>query len=401
MRHRDTIAWISSVALVMGVAAGCHAKARTRQSSIRDSLGIRISMTDLRDTSLVPSCSVGRTPTLRIGSMMGDTTQELDGVQDARRLRDGRTVVLTSGSHDARVFDASGGLLAHLGREGKGPGEFEFPVRLGVVSADSVAVWDIALQRVTVLDLDGGSAREISLRPMPAYPTMQFAVLDGNFVIGSRVNRPSRSAELMPQSVVLLRYSRSGTLVDTLATLPNGEAAWITAGAMAMFGPPLFGSHAVIASNGTLMYATGGSTASVRAFDVTGKVVAAVRWQPPDRSVTSADLGTYRENRLEHVSAAGRPQLRRWFEATPVAKSFPATSALVAGNDGSLWVETYQRPGSDAETWLSFERGGQFRCRATLARRFRAFEFGHGWVLGVRTDSLDVEYVETWDLDEG
>jgi len=344
---------------------------------------------------------VGEAPTLRIGSLMGDTTQELDGARDAKRLRDDRVVVATSGSHDVRVFDAAGRLLAHLGREGDGPGEFRFPVKLGVVSADSVAVWDIALRRVSVFDLDDGSVREVDLRPPPAYPTTQFAVVDGDFVIGSRVNRPSRSARMVPQSLLLLRYSPSGTLVDTLETLPDGEAAWITAGAMAMFGPPLFGSHALIASGGTLLYATGGSTASVEALDSTGKVVAAVRWQSPDRRVTDADLSTYREDRLKRANAAARPQLRRWFEATPVAKTFPAIGAIVTGNGGSLWVKTYQRPGSDTETWLSFERDGRFRCRANLAPRFRAFEFGDGWVLGVRSDSLDVQYVELWGLDEG
>ena len=320
VKHPGTIAWVSSV-VVVGVAAGCHAEARAPRSVVRDSLGVRISMTDLQDSALVPSCSVGEAPTLRIGSLMGDTTQELDGVRDAKRLRDDRVVVATSGSHDVRVFDAAGRLLAHLGREGDGPGEFRFPVKLGVVSADSVAVWDIALRRVSVFDLDDGSVREVDLRPPPAYPTTQFAVVDGDFVIGSRVNRPSRSARMVPQSLLLLRYSPSGTLVDTLETLPDGEAAWITAGAMAMFGPPLFGSHALIASGGTLLYATGGSTASVEALDSTGKVVAAVRWQSPDRRVTDADLSTYREDRLKRANAAARPQLKGAVEDLVVAGS--------------------------------------------------------------------------------
>lgn len=397
MRHRAIVASIGGAVSLL-IVAGCHGQAGTPRSSVRDSLGLRISLTDLRDSISIPSCRLAAEPTLRIGTQMGDTSQELYDVRDARRMSDGRIVVLSGGSHDVKLFDATGRLLTQLGREGDGPGEFRVPMKLSLLSGDSVAVWDTGLRRVSVLDVDGGGTREVELDPTPAYPNAQFAVLGGDFVIGSQLYRPGRGAELVHQGLLLLRYDRTGVLVDTLTTLPNGEEGWITAGGRAMFGRPLFGSRALFSSGGTRVYATGGLQPAVEAFDFAGKAVAAVRWQPPGRRVTDADLKFFRENRLRGTSAAARRVLNQWLEATPVAKTFPASAGILVGSQGDLWVETYQRPGADAETWLSFARDGHFRCRATLTHGFRALAFGDTWVLGVGRNDLDVEHVEIWPL---
>lgn len=61
---------------------------------------------------------------------------------------------------DARIpsvtsFDRRGVLIGTVGRAGSGPGEYRFPVALAAV-ADTVAVWDPALRRVTWFPPRGG-----------------------------------------------------------------------------------------------------------------------------------------------------------------------------------------------------------------------------------------------------
>lgn len=397
MIHRMGVGVVTGTVLLI-VSVGCHESNGASNSWSRDSLGVRISMTDLRDASRMPSCVLGTSPTVQIGAVMGDTAQELASVSDARRLGDGRIVVLDRGRDNVRVFDATGRLLASFGRQGSGPGEFRFPGRLELLAGDSLAVWDLNLRRITVLDASGGPAREVSFSVSPAYPTNQFAVLDGDFLVGSRLYQPPKGAEFVPQSLLVLRYSPDGTLLDTLSVLPNGKTGWIRAGDFAMVGQPAFGSRALFGSNGTLLYMTAALEPSVEALDSAGRVVASVRWIPPDRTVTEADLRAYRERLLRGPDPATEKQNRLWLDATPVAKTFPAADAILAGTHGDIWVKRYHRPSADSTVWWSFARDGHFQCRLALADPFTALQFGEGWVLGVRTGKLDVEYVQLWPV---
>ncbi|HKS06435.1 MAG TPA: 6-bladed beta-propeller [Gemmatimonadaceae bacterium] len=51
------------------------------------------------------------------------------------------------------VYDSSGRFLQELGRKGKGPGEFEYPVTINVGRGDRIFIWDID-RRATLFDAD-------------------------------------------------------------------------------------------------------------------------------------------------------------------------------------------------------------------------------------------------------
>lgn len=72
----------------------------------------------------------------------------------ARDPARGRIYVADTRSHDIKVFDDDGHLLATWGRRGEQPGEFNYPTHL-VVSNGRLVVCDALNARVQVLDADG------------------------------------------------------------------------------------------------------------------------------------------------------------------------------------------------------------------------------------------------------
>jgi hypothetical protein len=72
----------------------------------------------------------------------------------------GHVYVLDPGNVRIQVFDSSGNLLRSLGAEGEGPGEFQIMARMSVNGSGAVAVSDMGLGRVSILDTHGELVRD-------------------------------------------------------------------------------------------------------------------------------------------------------------------------------------------------------------------------------------------------
>ena len=71
-------------------------------------------------------------------------------------LANGRTAcVVDSCDHRVRCVDPDGSVVGVFGREGEGPGEFEFPSDLGRGESGSVGVFDMGLGRFTIFEPGG------------------------------------------------------------------------------------------------------------------------------------------------------------------------------------------------------------------------------------------------------
>jgi hypothetical protein len=101
----------------------------------------------------------------RLGSFDGpdDAFARIRGVALDAKLR---LYVADELSHEVRVFEPNGRLVRVIGREGRGPGEFEAPWTVAVDPTDSLWVWDDALRRFSVFSPDGAFARSF-VSPQP------------------------------------------------------------------------------------------------------------------------------------------------------------------------------------------------------------------------------------------
>jgi hypothetical protein len=120
---------------------------------------------------------------LKLGVPSGSPAQEFHRIADVDLIGDSIVAVASTGTHDVRLFDSRGRFLRSWGRQGGGPGEFQFIFSPGgmYVVRDSIWIFDSALQRVTVFSTAGEYGRAI--------PLSQFGVgrvfLSGIFADGS------------------------------------------------------------------------------------------------------------------------------------------------------------------------------------------------------------------------
>ena len=114
--------------------------------------------------------------------------------------------------------------------------------------------------------------------------------------------------------------------------------------------------------------------------------------------VTAEDVDREIENRVAESGRAG--ELRRWYSDTPAAESFPIYDEFQIDRQMRLWVREYERTDTADWTWLVFTPEGQLLQRVRLPSRLRVLDIDQSHLLGVRTDELDVEYVQLWRLPE-
>lgn len=147
--------------------------------------------------------------------------------------RDGNLYVLETSVPEIRVYTPDGTLLRRIGARGQGPGEFEGPPRFGV-KGDTVWTIESGSGRLTLFDLEGevvatGIADRVIV-PLPealGFVVPESLQDDGAFVghfgmvASNRDGDPTGVAPTDPIPWPLVRFDPSGTVLDTLAWVPQ------------------------------------------------------------------------------------------------------------------------------------------------------------------------------------
>ena len=355
-----------------------------------DSAGIRITTSDATDRDADAVCSLAEAPDTRVASpSSGEWT--IFEVEDLDRLEDGRLVVLNGGSRELLMFSRDGEFLRSIGRVGEGPGEFMDPIELDVIGGDSVVVWDWELGRLVLFGPAGSHVRSVRLQPPVVNPTGRVGVARQGIAVGSHDLRPF-DMQLTPQFLQVLQYDWSGTLVDTLATLPYGERGLVDPES-GMMGSPVFESKGVFSTHGDLLYTSDGSSPEVRVHRGE-RLEWILRWEPGDLSVREEDVEAYRASYLEGTAGDFARLLRERLDAFPVQDAFPAIMEIQVDPQGRIWIRTFARPGSTANEWLGFAETGEFICSLSVPRALSVFRFDSAAVVGVHRDEMGVESIE-------
>jgi hypothetical protein len=111
-------------------------------------------------------------------------------------LKDSSIIIANSGTHDIRLFDATGQHLLTLGRGGSGPGEFRSYLVAYFDDTGAVVVYDHGGQRVTTYDDDwrprlSTFSRSEASQDFPG-PTWLYGQYWVNGVVGARERRQVR-----------------------------------------------------------------------------------------------------------------------------------------------------------------------------------------------------------------
>jgi hypothetical protein len=390
----------------------------TSEVSVRDSAGIEIVENSIpEDPALVFVTSDA--PSLVIGGVEGDESQQLHRVQDALRLPDGRIAVLNTGSHEVRIYGANGSFESAFGRQGDGPEEFGFPSQLELVPPDTLVVWDTRTWETSWFLADGSFVRKEPGRtayeshvPEGRRGQGLYSVPGVGFILNTYDFAAEHSpGEVFVPSVELTFISEDGDLRVLGDFGGREQVALKPEPGRATAADVLFGTAGITAFGGrpARVWAGRNDRYELRQFTGDGRLERVVRTDRRPRAVTSEDVDRLIAQMEESLTGAGMPREMvesqvRAVQGAPAPEFMALFGSIVVTEGGGAWVMRLRGPPSDWDAgppnrYDAFGPDGSWRGLAEVPFGFRLLEIGADYVLGLRRNDLGVESIELYDLE--
>jgi hypothetical protein len=299
---------------------------------------------------------------------------------------DGTMYALDAKERHVRVFSADGELLATFGRMGRGPGEFSEPDVVGLLG-DSVWVSDPGNRRITFFTRRGqliGSvpAPSVDVGDPRSVASVRAALPRRDGTIASLPNTNTYTVGVASDSARLprLQFDFHGNVIDTLSWHMRYEldARLLRLGAsLAAIRPLQFPSYPVEVEVDTLRLVVEQTPVSstegwvlVRRTDDRGEEQWVRRYSYVPRRVdrervetTIEDLATAFFGQNGSPRAGATDMVRA---ALAFPEYMPAVRRVVAGKDGTLWMQRGDTPRGETTPWIVIDADGLIRGQLTL-----------------------------------
>lgn len=325
---------------------------------------------------------------------------------------DGRIFVTQPRTHDVWVLGPDGTLRGVIGREGRGPGEFESPERL-YWRGDTLAVWDLKLHRVSLFSRQGNFLRTL---PAPVW-SAQLGFLGKHSIVAVPAMLTPRVSG-RPKDRVLRRLDLHALKIDTLAFLPQPHRILHVEygngyynGLQPFSDDPLWAAapdgRSLVIVERNVERLPPDPTFTVTVFDTAGRARLSrqIPFEPVPFDEAAADAAA--EDRsarmrrsLERAGLSGRPfpprVIRKALYMPPV---YPPVERVVIGHDGTLWLARESVPGAAYVTWWVLDPAANPVGVVRLSPDFRGVLRPAGdRLVAVRVDELDVVHLARFRL---
>jgi len=391
---------VIALTALTALTAACGDAGGGPAASVRDSAGVTV-VENPAALARRPLWSVAPEPLVEIGTIEGEDAYQLSEVGGARRLSDGRILVVNGGTQELRYFDATGAHLATVGRKGGGPGEFE-GLGLAVVGpGDTVAAYDWNLRRLSYFAPDGRFVRSVPWRFEGGFPLPIAPLPDGAWLANRGfVFRPGPSgSDVIRDTLPFLVFDSTGTLRDSIGRFPQFEFYVVSEEHSAYASSLPFGRATEVAVWNDRFYAGHNERYEIIRYTLEAVPELILRLVHSPVAVTAEDVAVLKAERLENADERWRPRTERMFQDMPLPSTFPAFADLIVDAQGNLWVLDYTRPGDEARSWTVFSADGRALGSVATPPGVRVLEIGRDHLLGVWQDDLDVQYVRLYRLD--
>jgi hypothetical protein len=405
---RTAIPLLTPPTLLVAALASCADGDSTVLTAVRDSAGVVIVESSGAPATDAGGWSVDPVPGLSIGTLEGDADYQLYRVNGACVLSDGGIAVGNDGSSELRIYDREGAFRVSLGAEGEGPGEFRSLRLVGRYGGDTLVIVDSRLRRISLFHPDAGLLGSAAVaEELAPVRTAEGMLGDGSLVLsGIRFGEepPADGPVRIPQSYRLARID--GSLAADFGELPGREAFQQVQGAggelvVSISLMPL-GKQPAAAASSDRVFLGSSDRYEILAYDASARLQRIIRVDQPMVALEASDWNWLMADEIgddpDPIRAA---EIRQRYRELPVPETLPAYLGFRTDARGYLWVEEARRPGDDTPLWTVFNREGTPLARVTLPDRTRILEIGEDYVLAVRTDELEVEYVELYPLHRG
>jgi len=351
---------------------------------VSDSAGVRITLSaDAPHTFAV----VDTPAVLSLGGADAIGPTQFANIQGVYVAHNGSLWVADGQSDEVRIFHPDGSHWKTVGGKGGGPGEFRRVRLLGGFHGDSVAVWDDAQGRLTVLDPHGDVARMLTAQGEDRYPPNAFRVFSDGTVL-ARVRPVLNAVRLEPGTIIPDTAIFARVDYATASRVPEGGAPapkWLWTGRTQV--PVPFTVNPGFDVWGDDVQTTSGTAFRIRVFRG-GRLVESYGLDRDPAPVTDEERQAYSDMFAENASARSDEYLAALRDPR-VPENLPAYRSLVVADDGSVWAERYRRGTFDVygpdRVYL-----GQVQVPLQLTQVVGSR------VVGVWRDDMDVEHVRIY-----
>ncbi|MCA9736321.1 MAG: hypothetical protein R3E98_21330 [Gemmatimonadota bacterium] len=344
-------------------------------------------------------------PLLDLATAGAGGAYEFTRIIGAVRLSDGGIVAANfANPPDIRGFAPDGRHLWTVGGSGGGPGEFEAIAWIQKLRGDTIVAYDYWQSRLTFLSTAGVLLGVTAVERADARVGPGGLSLSSMFDDGSLLGRQNLLFPGAPRGegrliAPFLRVDRSGSTWDTIAVLESIDHAEGAEGRPIL---PLFGRSAVVMVAGNRMVHGMGDQFVFAAYDHNGVKEVEFRLGVEPRAVTP-ELLEQAERAQRSATAGAGPRANQadldWrYREGPRAATVPAYDRFRAGGDGRIWVRSYVVPGDPVVRWYSFMPDGRPEGQLEVPAGLDLLHFATAEVLGVWTDSLDVQTPRLYGL---
>ncbi|HKK62575.1 MAG TPA: 6-bladed beta-propeller [Bacteroidales bacterium] len=163
---------------------------------------------------------------IRIGTLDGEFEYLFADISDLVSGASGTVFVADSPAGDAvvRMFDSEGSFVKYVGRQGRGPGEYNDIGGIATFPDGRLTIWDRGNQRINLYDPNGEYIESFFANSGLSYSYKVFEVdHDGNFYVKNMfIDRENPQNNTNPPSA-WFKYSPEGELLDTVH-VPRNES---------------------------------------------------------------------------------------------------------------------------------------------------------------------------------
>jgi len=384
--------------------------------TVRDSAGVTIAESAEALWADDEAWSLASEPSLVIGGDPADTTQLLHRIRGVERLSDGTLVIANAGVPELLAYDAAGRRLWTV-RGGEGPGEVSGSFRVSTCGRDTVAA--IQIGRVGLFAPDGTPIRTIPYVDLWAEPSGLAAVAPDCesflFEVADLFEPPLPVEFRLPYTL----YWADGEAVHTVVTYEGTERVGFLApelgGRVPIFAP--WGETPVRTVDEGSIYLGQSHSPEIRVLGREG-VRRIVRWDAPERSITSIDRAL-RDSVRQAFFDAYPTELRSRLEVEmppldelpSVPETLPLFTDFVVDDEKRLWVRQYPRelgghrtridppsPADRAVPWWIFRSDGRWLGSISVPGHLEIQSISRDEVIAVATDALGVESVAVYPI---
>lgn len=332
----------------------------------------------------VPMWRIDAEPVVQVGGTADDTGAALGNAVGVFRVDDSLIIVVDRGYHSLRYFDLHGALRDSAGRQGDGPGEFQYIAR-AFLCRDTLFVQDIEHRRFEVFSSHGAHVRHFEQQAPPGAsfgaPYKMACGQSGAWIANGwdspNSTTPGRSRGLVPYWLL----DGEGRVTVTLGDHPGSERL-VTPGGSS---PHPLGKEPVIAIGATRAYIGTADSLTVLVYGLDGTPLPPISLPYQNLATSEADRSRYRLlDTLGKDQSEITRQVLDWqtFEFPPTV---PAYTAMMVDRSDNLWLRLFPRSAENTVAWEVFSPDGTPLGRLDLPGTFEVFDIGEDYLLGIET----------------